>query len=187
MLHINFNARCIDDRVHHQLGVECIVELRIGFHGGFGLLNIYGIPKPAYRAFELLHRSGNEMLKVTGAHETVDTWITRDRDTITIFVTNWALPRHEIKVETISVQLNGINAVKNAYLERIDDTHANTKQAWVDLGSPASLTPDQVEHLEWKSSLIKEAVDISNADNSITIILNMLPQATACITLEINE
>ena len=29
------------------------------FHGGFGLLNIYGIPKPAYRAFELLHKLGS--------------------------------------------------------------------------------------------------------------------------------
>src|SRR5204862_464451 len=26
----------------------------VPFHGGFGLLTIHGIPKPAYRAFELL-------------------------------------------------------------------------------------------------------------------------------------
>ena len=30
----------------------------VPFHGGFGLLNIHGIAKPAYRAFELLHALG---------------------------------------------------------------------------------------------------------------------------------
>jgi xylan 1,4-beta-xylosidase len=28
----------------------------VPFHGGFGLLNLHGIAKPAYRAFQLLHR-----------------------------------------------------------------------------------------------------------------------------------
>jgi len=32
------------------------------FHGGFGLLTLHGIPKPAYRAFELLHRLGTDRL-----------------------------------------------------------------------------------------------------------------------------
>src|SRR5476651_1687358 len=30
------------------------------FHGGFGLLNIYGVPKPSYRAYELLHHRSEE-------------------------------------------------------------------------------------------------------------------------------
>ena len=31
----------------------------VPFHGGFGLLNLHGIAKPTYRAFELLHKLGN--------------------------------------------------------------------------------------------------------------------------------
>jgi xylan 1,4-beta-xylosidase len=31
----------------------------VPFHGGFGLLNIHGIAKPSYRAFQLLHAFGN--------------------------------------------------------------------------------------------------------------------------------
>ena len=38
------------------------------FHGGFGLLNIHGIAKPAYRAYELLHRVGTELLALEGTH-----------------------------------------------------------------------------------------------------------------------
>ena len=29
----------------------------VPFHGGFGLLNLHGVAKPAYRAFQLLHRA----------------------------------------------------------------------------------------------------------------------------------
>lgn len=36
----------------------------VPFHGGSGLLNLHGIPKPTYRAYELLHHLGSEMLLV---------------------------------------------------------------------------------------------------------------------------
>ena len=42
------------------------------FQGGFGLLTLQGVPKPSFRAFELLHRLGTEALPVSGAHDTVD-------------------------------------------------------------------------------------------------------------------
>ena len=49
----------------------------VPFHGGFGLLNLHGIAKPTYRAFELLHQLGDELLLVDGLHETVDAWVVR--------------------------------------------------------------------------------------------------------------
>ena len=49
----------------------------VPFQGGFGLLNIHGIAKPAYRAFELLHALGTEMMPVDGTHPTVDAWAVR--------------------------------------------------------------------------------------------------------------
>src|SRR5262249_53249381 len=47
----------------------------VPFHGGFGLLNLHGIPKPSYHAFALLHRVGRQILPVDGNHETVDAWV----------------------------------------------------------------------------------------------------------------
>jgi xylan 1,4-beta-xylosidase len=35
------------------------------FNGNFGLINVHGIPKPAYRAFQLLHELGDELLPTT--------------------------------------------------------------------------------------------------------------------------
>ena len=97
------------------------------------------------------------------------------------------MPRHDIKTETITVRLNGVTSIKNAYLEKIDDANANAKQAWISMGKPESLTPQMVEKLEWKSSLMKEAAEVQNNDSSVTITLTLLPQATACITLELND
>lgn len=36
------------------------------FHGMFGLINLHGVPKPTYRAYQLLHETGNTRLAVTG-------------------------------------------------------------------------------------------------------------------------
>jgi xylan 1,4-beta-xylosidase len=68
----------------------------IPFHGGFGLLNLQGIPKPTYRAFQLLHGIGNELLPIQGAHETVDAWVVRGETAVSVLFTNHALPRHPI-------------------------------------------------------------------------------------------
>ena len=49
----------------------------VPFHGGFGLLNLHGIAKPAYRAYQLLHGLGTDLMPVEGKHETVDAWLVR--------------------------------------------------------------------------------------------------------------
>jgi xylan 1,4-beta-xylosidase len=63
----------------------------VPFQGGFGLLNIHGIAKPAYRAFQLLHGLGTAMVPVEGTHETVDAWFVRgEGGAATLMLTNFA-------------------------------------------------------------------------------------------------
>ena len=157
----------------------------IPFHGGFGLMNIYGIPKPAYRAYQLLSSIGTELMPVIGTHETVDVWITRKPGIIKIMITNWALPRHDLRAETISIQLKDAGKVLSAFIERIDDTHANARTAWEEMGKPDSLTPVQVTALELASELIKEPIQINYEQNAVFVAVYMPPQGTACITLEV--
>jgi xylan 1,4-beta-xylosidase len=57
------------------------------FHGGFGLLNLNGVPKPVYRAFQLLHQLGTEQFPVADTHATVDVWMIRKGRSITVFIT----------------------------------------------------------------------------------------------------
>jgi xylan 1,4-beta-xylosidase len=156
----------------------------VPFHGGFGLMNIYGIPKPAYRAYQLLHSLGDEQLYVTGSHATIDVWIIRKERTIKILVTNFALPRHPVATELVQIELHGFTGKVSSYVERIDDNHANAYAAWLKMGQPDTLSPAQVHELEKSSELVKEAIGVQCKDNSLFIELSIDPQGTICITLE---
>ena len=155
------------------------------FHGGFGLLNIYGIPKPAYRAYEILHRLGNDILSVEGKHATVDVWIVCKKGIVNILLTNSALPRHAVKTELINISLINIKKIKKAYIERIDDTHANARVTWLEMGSPDYLSPEQVEVLELSSTLIKEPLLFMSKKDSALLEIEIPPQGTVLVTLEI--
>ncbi len=157
----------------------------VPYHGGFGLMNIYGIPKPSYRAFQLLHRLGNEILKVSGNHETVDVWIVRKKDIINIIITNWALPLHPIKTELVKVQIDTIKKVKSCCIERIDANHANAKNSWINMGSPSSLTANEVCTLELASALVMEPLPTQQEKKSTFVETTVPAQGVAYITLEI--
>jgi xylan 1,4-beta-xylosidase len=157
----------------------------VPFHGGFGLQNMYGIPKPAYRAYELLHRLGDEILTVEGQHETVDTWVIRKPGGLQVLVCNSALPRHPVKTEIVRVRLDNIGPIKTARIERIDDTHANPQKAWLEMGAPGSLSPLEVFTLETASSLVTEPFPVTTENNLTFLELAIPPQGIACITLEL--
>ncbi len=148
-------------------------------------MNIYGIPKPAYRAYELLHRLGNELLQVKGKHETVDVWIVRNSNKLNIIITNWALPLHPIKTETVKINMENTGEIKAAFIERIDDEHCNPKRAWKKMGSRESLTHNEVSALEKASSLIMEPLNLLQKKQSAIIQVIVPPQGIAFLTLEI--
>ena len=157
------------------------------FHGGFGLLNIYGVPKPSYRAFQLLHGLGDQIFQVDGEHPTVDCWITfhKKASTVKILLTNWALPTHPIEEENISLNLENLPKLKGAKIERIDSENANAHASWEKMGKPESLSPQQVTQLEKKSQLLGKPLPYSR-ENDFTRIRVQLPvQSTALITLEL--
>jgi xylan 1,4-beta-xylosidase len=157
----------------------------VPFHGGFGLLTIYGIPKPAYRAFELLHRLGNEFCTVEGSHSTIDVWVMRSHKLIQVMITNSVLPRHPVATETVSIELKNVSPIRNAYLERIDDGHCNSRAGWVAMGSPGTLKPHQVNMLEKISELVKETQSFLNDDRTVKMEIEMPPLGTALITVEL--
>jgi xylan 1,4-beta-xylosidase len=157
------------------------------FHGGFGLLNIHGVPKPAYRAFELLHRLGDEILPATGDHETVDVWVTRREARVTVLLTNWALPRHAIRAERVHLRLRGAAGIRSATVERIDADHAVAARAWREMGQPGSLLPRQVAALETASALVAVPASFQLEDDAALLELTLPPQGTALLTLELSD
>ncbi len=154
------------------------------FHGGFGLLNLHGIPKPVYRAFELLHDVGTEQSLVDGLHETVDCSLIQKESSVTILLTNHTTPGHSIETEHIEIRLDHAREPVAAYVKRIDDEHANAKQMWVEMGQPEYLQRKQIEQLEEASQLKTETQRFSYRDGVLSLKIDLPSHAVAAITIE---
>jgi xylan 1,4-beta-xylosidase len=156
----------------------------VPFHGGFGLLNLHGIAKPVYRAFQLLHHSGTELLEFGGTHATVDAWMILKHNAATIVMTNLAMPRHTIQTEVVNLSLRGAPEPRAAWIERIDEDHANPRKLWKTMGDPNYLSALQVEQLQTASTLRKEPQLWKYEDGNIDLAVNLPPQSVAAITIE---
>src|SRR5665213_186656 len=153
------------------------------FHGGFGLLNIHGIAKPTYRAYQLLHALGTELLSVEGSHPTVDAWVVRGDREITILLTNFALPRHPMGAEGVRMTLLGAGTPLRATLRRIDDDHANAKRKWQVLGAPEYLSAGVLAGLNAASTLAIEPQDFNCKDGAVEFETTLAPLSVTAITL----
>jgi len=154
------------------------------FHGGFGLLNIHGIPKPTYRAFELLHSLGNESLRVDGLHETVDAWVVRGANSTTVLLTNYALPRGHVERQRVKIQLTNAPQPAGAQMRRIDEEHANPRRLWKEIGAPEYLSSSQVDCLHDASQLRREPLEFQYANGRIECDVTVPADGVAAIEFE---
>lgn len=157
----------------------------VPFHGGFGLLNLHGIAKPTYRAFELLHKLGTERLLVDGLHEPVNAWVTRDSAGIKVLLVNHALPRHSIARVHVGVHFTHAPEPSAAWVERIDEKHANAKRRWLALGAPEYLDGRAVEHLHEASRVTRQACPWTWRENRVDLEIDLPPHGVAALTVEL--
>jgi xylan 1,4-beta-xylosidase len=153
------------------------------FQGGFGLLTIHGVPKPVYRAFQILHEAGTERLPVAGSHPTVDAWAVRGRGSLTVILTNFALPRRPIRRETARVRVSTPAAPLSATVRRIDERHANAYRAWKRMGSPEYPDAAEIERLESASRLRPESLPWTPAGGAVDFAIDLPPQSVAAAHL----
>jgi xylan 1,4-beta-xylosidase len=167
------------------------------FHGGFGLLTLHGIPKPAYRAFELLHQLGDERLLVDGLHHTVDAFVARNARApngaaavggagavVTVLLTNHALPRHSIETERVRITLAATPKPRQVVCRRIDGDHANAEREWRALGSPAYLDAAATDRLQNASRVPRDSLACGYANAACHFDIMMPAHSVAAVTLE---
>lgn len=162
----------------------------VPFHGGFGLLNLHGIAKPVYRAFELLHGLGDWLHPVQGGsdHATLKLHVSSGEGFVTAFVTNHAMPHHYIATEALRVRLTGLPDTSrpvSALLSRIDDDHANPRRAWAAMGQPTYPSPRQLQVLHAASALRPKPHPLRTGDGVIEFDLVMPPQSVAALRIEL--
>jgi len=155
------------------------------FHGGFGLLTLHGIAKPAYRGFEFLHQLGHELvIPVDGLHPTVDCWVATENTRTNVLLINHALPRHEIETVRARLRLDSARPPTRVTLTRIDDEHANPKRAWLEMGSPEYLSDKELSLLHDASALVREPLASGFDDGTLTCELTVPPHSVALVTIE---
>ncbi|MEO7385750.1 MAG: hypothetical protein ABIX37_02310 [Gammaproteobacteria bacterium] len=156
------------------------------FHGEFGMMNLYGIPKPVYRAFQQLRALGDRHVQVQGEHHTVAVWIGAGTGMTNALLINQALPRRPIDAEVVRVRLtHGRERMpKGVTARRIDEEHANPERAWREMGEPEYLKSDQVTSLLAVSHTVPEPMSCTGQSGALEIELTLAPQSVNHVQIE---
>lgn len=141
------------------------------FYGGFGMLSADSIPKPAFAAFALLHKLGDERI----ALDSNFVLATRRHDgTRVIAVWNYASPAESGSSgagspRTVTLKLKGHSA-KHALISRVDSEHGDPRPIYEKMGSPRYPTEAQIEALRSAARLpAPESRDLHNGELTLTL------------------
>jgi xylan 1,4-beta-xylosidase len=154
------------------------------FHGGFGLQTVHGIRKPSYRLFELLHKLGDQRLKVeSDTATTVEALAVAREGRLTVLVYNHDTPSAAIQEEEVLVNLKGLKTLPPARLVRIDGEHTNPKKKWQALGSPEYPTRDELAQIARASALRASVIRPEAGGEGCTFRLKIPPHSVAAIVI----
>jgi xylan 1,4-beta-xylosidase len=136
------------------------------FYGGYGLIATGGIPKPAYNAFKLLHKLGDQRI----ALDSDSALLTRRRDgALVLAVWNYAPPGQSGSPRTVTLQLKNTK-LRRVTVSLLDREHGDYHSAYEKMGSPQYPTPAEIREL-------REATDLPDPEtrglknNELTIAL----------------
>ena len=120
------------------------------FIGQFGLRAMYGINKPSFYDFALLHKLGNERL----ASPAENVLATKLQDG-SLALALWNPVKNEKSGPATSVMLELTGVAKNApvTVERVDEDHGNALKSYKAMGSPQYPKPAQIERMNRESAL----------------------------------
>ena len=136
------------------------------FYGGFGLIAADGIPKSAYAAFGLLHKTGDQRLAI----DSDQALLTRRADgSLVLVVLNYAPPERAGQSKTFTIHFKNAQP-KRATVSRVDSEHGDPRSAFRELGSPPSPTQEQIRKLQQAAQLpVAEVREIKNGTLSLTL------------------
>jgi xylan 1,4-beta-xylosidase len=141
------------------------------FYGGYGLVAVDDIPKPAFNAFALLHKLGDTRLRP----DLDSALVTRRKDgTLVIALWNYAAPPRDKGpaggTKTFELELKGTPGRLTARISRVDSDHGNVLKTFNAIGQPAFPTKAQIEQLQAAATLPPtEAIGVTNGQLSVAV------------------
>jgi len=160
------------------------------FHQGYGMQTLWGIAKPVFRAFELLHSTGDQRIVVNQPtmYPTVDLVATKNQTHIVILLSNHDVLGTTVPAQDICINITGISTSKQytATLNRIDVDNANPLKAWQSMGSPTFPTKVQLGSISKSSEMSSDPLSYTvNGPNGITFTLHLPGQGVAGISFQL--
>lgn len=165
------------------------------FHGGFGLYNFNGIPKPTAHAYRMMHRLGDTLLCRDG-----ECIVTRQGDSLRAMAWNYgesqpkavpmcAFPDHEAAARVLAegspaalkLDLQGLRPGENLLLEWVDETHGDAAALWRGMGAPENLTPAQTRALRGAAEATGRRVLQADGAGCLRAELSMEPWAVVLL------
>jgi xylan 1,4-beta-xylosidase len=186
-----YNAPFVLETVHQCKGIvdglaywtfsDDFEERGVGateFNGNFGLVTRKGLFKPAFIAYQMLNRLGNEELEHSGD---LRCFATKSPDEISLIVWN-----NENESFDLELMIEGLksNSMKHY---RIDKEHSNAYRKWREMGSPEC--PKKEELAILKKHMKLEIIESSQESFSRKLKRNikMSPYSASLIVFSIDE
>ena len=148
------------------------------FYGGYGLIAAGGIPKPAYRAFRLLHQLGDQRL----ALDSDSALLTRRSDGSLVLAVWNLVPAEQAGTEkVVTIRTSPQGRFRRAAISRLDRDHGDPHSAYERMGSPRYPTETQLRELrKIADSPVPEVRELQNGE----LILRLPPEGLAVIELK---
>ena len=167
--------------------------------GGFGLLNMHGLPKPGYHAYTLLHRLGEGEMSIalapsdSAVTDRLDCWATRSERGHQILISNYTPPDPGIRGQPFDLEVHLHVGAADARYEMVeylvDGSHANLLAAWEGLKRPDNPTRQQITELRSASMLAPSALRTltASAASILTFRTSLAPESVAFYELTRQE
>ena len=161
----------------------------VPFHGGFGMLNLHGIKKPIYRAFEMVSALGDRHYPLAQSHPSVAVWVGEQGAQAAqtqVLCINQAMPRHAIVQEEVTLQIKPRpgHIASRVTVGRIDEQHANPAAMWQQWGEPNYLSAAQVQTLQRASEVVFSDAEYLQAEGMLSITFRVEPQSVNLLRIE---
>jgi xylan 1,4-beta-xylosidase len=148
------------------------------FYGGFGLLAVGSIPKPAFNAFALLHRLGDRRF----TSDAEGTLFTRRNDgALVLAIWNYADVGANSTARRVVLKVRHVDA-HTASVESLDPEHGNVNVAYEQMGSPRYPTQIQLAELRAAAAL---PVPVERSLDAGILDLEIPPDGLILVTIAV--
>jgi xylan 1,4-beta-xylosidase len=167
------------------------------FHGGFGLINAFGVPKPSFRVYELLHEAHGMQLPVarTAASSycnlTTGLIATAGNGSAQLLLYNhreWDAPQlghpNPSAVCDVHVALEGAGLPASATVRVIDQEHTNPRGKWIELGMPAYPSPAEHAQIMAASEMVPRTVAMAGGPARRELTLTLARHSVVAVSFE---